>query len=388
MTHPARPQGYANSHALAMMSIKRFSPSPFADRYITPETTYGLYCRRLYALSIGDDPIAQYWNLRRAAVLYDVPERPLDIVGPDAEQLLERVFARRLSTLLVGRARYVVACNDDGNVLIDGVVLRRAHDRFMFVQADGEFEPWLRAQARALDVKISDPQARVLQIQGPAAYSIMRDATDGALTSNFKYFHAGEFALGSQRLFISRTGWTGELGYEIYTDGACTDHGALWDHLLRAGRPHGLTYTGLDSMGIRRLEAGILDYGTDFDDRMTPFDVGLDGLVDLDKPGGFIGDAALRVAPRGKLLFGLRCADIAPRAGDRLVVDGEPIGTVTAGVWSPALEAGIGYARLNRRANWLGMEVTLCPESGLSSDAQFVSMPFVDPEKRLPRTLG
>ena len=129
------------------------------------------------------------------------------------------------------------------------------------------------------------------------------------------YFHAGFFDIGGQEVYVSRTGWTGELGYEIYTKGAATDGPRLWEHLVTSGRAHGMIFGAMQSMNIRRIEAGILDSGSDFDTSMTPFEAGLERFIDLEKDC-FIGREALLNAKRGKRLYGLICKDLAPRSGD------------------------------------------------------------------------
>ncbi|MCB2135439.1 MAG: aminomethyltransferase family protein [Rhodobacteraceae bacterium] len=234
---------------------------------------------------------------------------------------------------------------------------------------------------------VSDPQSRVLQIQGPASPAIMAAASGGAINATMGYFHAGYFDLGGQRLYVSRTGWTGEMGYEVYTQGAETDCPRLWDHLMAAGAPHGMLFSSLGSMETRRIEAGILDSGTDFDRTMTPYQAGLGALVDLDKPG-FIGREALGRADRGKVLYGLTCTSATPGyRADLFDGAGEKVGAVTAGAWSPYLNCGIGYARMGSPGSWAGKRLQLAGTDGQRHDCMIVDLPFYDPEKRIPRGL-
>ena len=160
---------YIESFDTVQLSSFRVAHSPFAHRYMTDQTIFCMYCDRLYPVKMthDEDPIPNYWKLRHGVLLYDVPEKPLEIVGPDAGRLLERVLACRIETLNVGRGRYGIACHEDGTVLMDGVVMRLAQDRYWYVKANGEFESWLKANAIGLDVEVSDPNSRVLQIQGP-----------------------------------------------------------------------------------------------------------------------------------------------------------------------------------------------------------------------------
>lgn len=377
---------YAASHPTLRLSAKRFTASPYIDKYATEDMVFGLYCGRFYAVTVGEDPIEQYWKLRSEVVLYDVPEKPLEIRGPDAIALLDRVFVRRIDNLKLWRARYAIACTPQGGILMDGVLIRLAEDRFWYVQADGEFESWLLAYAEGLDVSVSDPQSRVLQIQGPAALDVLRVATGGRVPDKLGYFHAGRFDFGGQQLLVSRTGWTGEIGFEVYSDGATTDHHALWDHLMLHGASRGMQFSSVESMGIRRLEAGILDNGTDIDRSMTPYEAGLGAFVDLEK-AGFVGRNALLNADRGCRLFGLTCDGTVPRSGLEVWDGDHPVGHTTAGAWTPYLNTGIGFVRFDRHGEWPGRKLSLNDRDGNKYDCEIVSLPFYDPEKKIPRGL-
>jgi aminomethyltransferase len=382
---------YTDSFDTVALNSFRLEQSPFADRYVTDRTVFCLYCDRLYPMKLApdEDPIPNYWKLRRGVLLYDVPEKPLEIVGPDAAALLEGVLGCRVETLAVGRARYGIACNPDGTVLMDGVVMRLAEDRFWYVKANGEFLTWLGANALGLDADVSDPRSRVLQIQGPKSLDVLDAAIGGGLTADFRYFRAGFFDVCGQRLWVSRTGWTGETGIEIYCNSGPepTDHGALWDDLLACGEPVGMEFSSSSSMGIRRVEAGILDNGSDIEPDLTPFGAGLGQFVKLDK-GDFIGKDALETADRSQLLFGLLCPTAIPEAGLQVHSDNGPVGHITIGTWSPTLEVGVGYVRFDSPepgGDWLGRTVSLHDRDGTPHEATVDTLPFVDKEKQLPR---
>ena len=384
---------YIESFGTVQLSAFRIEQSPFAHHYATDETVFCLYCDRLYPVKMtaDEDPIPNYWKLRRGVMLYDVPEKPLEIIGPDASRLLEKVLTCRIETLPVGRARYGLACHADGTILMDGVVMRLAGDRFWYVKANGEFQSWLEANAIGLDVSVSDPDSRVLQVQGPKSLHVLDAAIGGGLSEDFKYFHAGFFDVCGQRLWVSRTGWTGEAGIEIYCNSGPepTDHDALWDGLLAFGEPFGMEFTSSSSMGLRRIESGILDNGTDIEPGLTPYAAGLGQFVHLDK-GGFIGRDALETAGRSQLLFGLVCAAATPEAGMDVDFDGGPVGHMTAGSWSPTLDAGIGYVRFDQPLpgdDWCGKTVWLRDRDGTPHEATVDTLPFVDKQKKLPRAL-
>ncbi len=384
---------YIDSFDTVQLSSYRLGQSPFADRYVTDRTMFGVYCDRLYPLktSLDEDPIPQYWKLRRDVLLYDVPEKPLEIIGPDAARLLERVLVCRVETLAVGRVRYGIACNEDGTVLMDGVLMRLGQDRYWYVKANGEFTSWLKAHAVGLDVEVSDPNSRVLQIQGPKSLDVLDAAIGGGLSADFKYFRAGFFDVCGQTLWVSRTGWTGEVGIEIYCNSGPgpTDHDALWDGLFSCGEPFGMKFSAGSSMGIRRIESGILDYGSDIEPDLTPFGAGLGQFVRLDKED-FIGRAALEGADRSQLLFGLVCPTAAPEAGMQVHSVNGPVGHVTIGTWSPTLDTGVGYVRFDRPllgGDWCGKTVFLHDHDGTPHHATVDTLPFVDKEKRLPRAV-
>ena len=379
-------QNYAAAHGTLRISAKRFEASPYTDKYANDDMVFGIYCRRFYPLSIGDDPIEQYWKLRRGVMLFDVPEKPLDIKGPDADALLERLFTRRIDNLKIWCARYAVACTPQGGILMDGVLIRLAEDHFWYVQADGEFESWIYAQAYGLDVTIRDPRSRVLQIQGPKSLEVLQAAAKGGVPDGFGYFHAGMFDFGGQELLVTRTGWTGEMGIEIYSDGENTDHHALWDHLIAAGAPSGLAFSSAESMGIRRIEAGILDNGTDIDPSMTPYEAGIGAFVELDK-ADFVGRDALAKADQSCRLFGLTCAEAVPFAGLQVRDGDSVVGHMTTGAWTPYLEAGIGFVRFHEKGDWSGRQLTLCTDEGSEHACDIVELPFYDAEKKIPRGL-
>lgn len=384
---------YADSFETIQLSSFRHGESPFAHRYVTEQTVFGMYCNRLYPLKANpdEDPVPKYWKLRRGAMLYDVPEQPLEIIGPDAAELLDRVLTCRMETLSVGRARYGLACNEDGTVRMDGVVMRLAPDRFWYVKANGEFMSWLEANAIGLDVEVSDPNSRVLQIQGPKSLDVLDAAIGGGLSTDFKYFHADFFDVCGQRLWVSRTGWTGEVGIEIYCNSGPepTDHDALWDGLFACGEPFGMEFSSGSSMGIRRIESGILDNGSDIEPGLTPFGAGLGQFVRLDKDD-FIGRAALEEADRSQLLFGLVCATAVPESGLQVHFNGSPVGHVTMGTWSPTLSTGVGYVRFDRPLpgdDWYAKSVLLHAHDGTAHEATVDTLPFVDKQKQLPRAV-
>ena len=364
------------------ISARRFEESPYIERTYSPEMVRGVYAGRYFPMSIGEDPIKKYWLLRQKALIFDVPEKPIEISGPDAIPFLEKVLTRKVSSINEGRGYYSLACTPQGGIFMDGVLFKFNENKFWYVQADGPFEDWLLAHTSNYNVKISDPKSRVLQIQGPASIDIMKAASNGKIDESMKYFRSGFFDLGGQNLYVSRTGFTNELGFEIYSDGFKTDHLRLWDHLMSCGKPHGMELSASRAMTIRRIEGGIFGNLTDINTTMTPFEAGLDFFVNMEKDD-FIGRDALMKKDRKCCLFGLTCKTETPVSGS-LVIDGENIvGHITAGVPSPTLQLGIGYVRFYYPNDWPGRELLLKMPNGNTHKCNIVNLPFFDHEKNI-----
>jgi aminomethyltransferase len=366
------------------ISARRFEESPFIERIDSPSMVRGVYAGRYFPIFMGEDFIDKYWCLRQKALIFDVPEKPVEISGPDVVPFLEKVFARKIATMTEGRGYYAIACTPQGGVFMDGVMFRLAEDRFWYVQADGPFETWLLAHSGGFNVTISDPNSRVLQIQGPASLAIMTSASDGAIDETMKYFRSGYFEIGGQKLYVSRTGFTNELGFEIYTDGANTDHLALWDHLMACGEPHGMEFSSTRALTIRRIEGGILGNLTDMTPDMTPYEAGLATFINMDK-GDFIGRDALVGKDTRSCLFGLTCATETP-VGGSVVMDGDDeVGYITAGIPSPTLGVGVGYVRFHAPGDWIGRKLKMRLPDNSFHEGEIVDLPFFDKEKHIVR---
>jgi aminomethyltransferase len=344
---------------------------------------YCVYNRRLMACCFDKlSTEAGYWRLRQKAAVLNTGEYVLQFQGPDAEALLNRLFTKDITRLRAGRCGYGLACYEDGGLLVDGVLLRLADDLFWYAQADGDFYSWARAHAAGMDVGISDPEVFVSQVQGPNSMRILADAADDGMPEPFGYFGIARVGFGGQQVVITRTGYTNELGWEYYTEPG-HDADALWRHLAAAGEAHGMEIFGLDAMHIRRIEAGILNAGSDFDRTTTPWAAGLGRFVDEDK-GDFIGRAALLEAPRESLLTGLYCA-AEPHIGGEILRGESVAGRVTAGAVSPYLERGIGIGRMQEAGFAEGEAVRVRCIDGELHEGRLASLPLYDKECEIPR---
>jgi len=344
---------------------------------------YCVYNRRQMACCFDKlDTIDGYWRLRQQAAVLHTGEYPLQFRGPEAERLLDKLFTKDITRVKPGRCAYGLACYEDGGLLVDGILLRLEPDLFWYAQADGDFYSWARAHAVDMDVEISDPEVFVSQVQGPNSLKILAAASDDGMPEPFGYFGLARVNLGGQQVVITRTGYTNELGWEYYTE-PHHDADALWSHLEAAGEPFGMELFGLDSMHIRRIEAGILNAGSDFDHTTTPYDVGLGRFVDADK-GDFIGKQALLDAPGDIRLTGLKC-EAEPHIGGEICTGGKATGKVTAGAVSPYLQHGIGIALMDQSGFSEGDQVTVRCIDGEMHAGSLASLPLYDKEAEIPR---
>lgn len=345
---------------------------------------YTVYNRRFMCVCMDDlDTEEGYWLLRTQAACLHTGEWPIEITGPDATKLMDLLFVNNIGKVKVGRCGYGVACFDDGGLLVDGVFVRLEENRYWYVLADGDFINWARAHAKGMDVQIIGTAINVSQIQGPASMDILEAAATGGLPEPFGYFGSAWVDFGGQSVLITRTGYTNELGWEFYTE-PHHDPDALWAHLEKAGEPYGLRMFGLDSMNIRRIEAGILNANSDFDETTTPYDVGLGGFVDLQK-ADFIGKAALEKADTRLRLHGVICPDGTPKVNGRVEWQGDAAGRITAAAYSPYLGHGIGYALMRSPDVGPGTEVRIEGNDGQMYAATLAETPLYDKACEIPR---
>ncbi len=367
--------------------ISHCAKSPWFSRTWSENAVYGEYAGRLVLLSIGNDTVEEYWKLRREVGLFDVPERPVEIRGRDAVAFMNRVFTRSVDKVRVGRGSYGLLCHQGGGLICDGIIFRLAEDRFWYVHADNDVYLWMLAQAHGYRVEIHDPGSWVLQVQGPNSMQVLANACDGGAPGEFRYFDAFEGEMGGQKVFVSRTGWTAELGFEVYNMDPDVDGPALWDHLVEAGADAGIAACSQLSMNIRRIEAGILNYPTDMDRSTTPFDMGLGVFVDLEAHD-FVGRDALREASHEVRFAGFRCEPAHLRYGSPVMSGNETVGRITAYEISPYLECGVGFILFDSPESMNATGLTIADRDGRSSKIELVDLPFYDAEKNIPRGLA
>ena len=313
----------------------------------------------------------------------------MQITGPDAAEFMQLLTPRNLSECQVGQCKYVMITSEEGGIINDPILLRLGEKHFWLSLADSDVLLWAKGVAvhSGMDVNIGEPDVSPLQLQGPNSLGIMK-VLFGEDISTLRYFFLRELELDGIPLVVSRTGWSGELGYELYLRDASRGD-ELWERIMAAGKPFGLC-AGHTS-AIRRIEAGMLSYHADMDIETNPFELGLDRLVDLDMDATFIGKAALqRIKAEGirRKQVGLEIAGL-PIDGTNTQFwpakkNDQKVGTVTSAVYSPRLEKNIALAMVSVEAAAKGSEMIVYSVSG-DRPATVVDIPFIDRKKQRPK---
>lgn len=337
------------------------------------------------------DPEQNFWNLVNDAILCDVAvERQVEITGPDAAKFVQMLTPRNLSMMQVGQCKYILITNAAGGILNDPILLRLAENHFWISLADSDILLWAQGVAvhSGMNVNIYEPDVSPLQLQGPKSGLIMQDLF-GEDISTLKYYWLREVELDGIPLIVSRTGWSSELGYEIYLrDGSKGD--VLWEKIMQAGQPHGLQPGHTSS--IRRIEGAMLSYHADADIHTNPFEVGMERLVDLEMSADFVGkDALKRIQKNGiqRRLVGIEFNG-EPLKGPNTTFwpvhfGDAPVGKVTSAVYSPRLEKNIALAMVSSLHSSLGTHLSIDTKNGVR-DAVVCETPFFDPKKKLAST--
>ena len=334
------------------------------------------------------DPVKNFWNLVNDAILCDVAvERQVEITGPDAAQFVQLLTPRNLLECAVGQCKYVLITDENGGVLNDPVLLRLAENHFWLSLADSDILMWAKGVAvnSGLDVSLCEPDVSPLQLQGPKSGDIAK-AVFGERIDGLKYYWMEEFELDGIPLIISRTGWSSELGYEIYLrDGSRGNE--LWDHIMKIGEPMGLV-PGHTST-IRRIEGGMLSYQADMDYTINPFELGLGRLVDLEMDANFIGKEALKKIKsegvrRSQVGIEISCPPLShPNTSYwPIIIGSEEVGYITSAVYSPRLDKNIALAIMDVNHSAIDtVAETTTPEGNYS--IRVVQKPFYDPKKKI-----
>ena len=333
-------------------------------------------------------PEQNFWNLVNEAILCDVAvERQVEITGPDATKFIQLLTPRDLSKLAVGQCKYVLIVNNEGGILNDPVLLRLKENHYWLSLADSDILLWAQGVAinSGLNVKIIEPDVSPLQLQGPNSGKIM-EALFGESINDLKYYWLRELDLDGIPLIVSRTGWSSELGYELYLrDGSKGDE--LWEKIMAAGKLHGLKPGHTSS--IRRIEGGMLSYHADADINTNPYELNLGRLVNLDTDINFIGKEALQKInkdgiKRKQVGVILNCD---PLTGPNttfweILKDKQVVGKITSAVYSPRLKQNIALAMVSINSSEIGTVLDVKMNDKIIK-ATVVEKPFYDPKKKL-----
>lgn len=355
----------------------------------------------------------EYNAIRNAAALIDVsPLFKYLVTGPDAAHLVDRLITRDVATMTVGQVYYTPWCDEHGKVIDDGTVARLGETRFRWTAADPSLR-WLRQNAVGLRVTVEDvsEELAALALQGPTAARVLRAVSDADI-DRLKYFRVTSGVIDGVRVEISRTGYTGDLGYEIWIPSASAVR--VWDALMEGGRAHDITPAGMLALDVVRVEAGLLLIDVDFHgskkalidpQRYTPFELGLGRLVSLDK-ARFVGQQALRLdaltAPRRRIVglevgwpeveriyehHGLvpALAATTSRVAVPVYNNGRQVGKATSTTWSPVLKKMIALATLERPHDQPGasVQIELTVEAVRHRAAAIVApTPFFNPRRK------
>ena len=334
------------------------------------------------------NPEQNFWNLINDAILCDVAvERQVEITGPDAAEFIQLLTPRDLSKLSIGQCKYVLITNHEGGLLNDPVLLRLAENHFWLSLGDSDILLWAQGVAinSRLNVTIKEPDVSPLQLQGPKSIDVMKSLF-GENIINIKYYWLIETELNGIPLVVSRTGWSSELGYEIYLrDGSKGNE--LWELIMEAGKKFNLQPGHTSS--IRRIEGGMLSYHADADINTNPFELGMDRLVNLDNDNKFIGkDALIRIKETGikRKQVGI-IIDCDPLEGPNttfwpIIKNDKQIGKITSAVYSPRLNKNIALGMIeidHTEINTL-FEIEIL---NYLYNARVVEKPFYDPNKKI-----
>jgi aminomethyltransferase len=362
--------------------------SPFFDATVRWGAKGFSVYNHMYIPRDFGNPEENFWNLVNNSILCDVAvERQVEITGPDAFKFIQLLTPRDLSKFAIGQCKYVLITNNDGGILNDPVLLRLGENHFWLSLADSDILLWAQGVAvnSDLNVSITEPDVSPLQLQGPNSGKIMENLFGEAI-NKLKYYWLKELDLDGIPLIVSRTGWSSELGYELYLrDESKGDK--LWEMIMAAGKDLGLKPGHTSS--IRRIEGGMLSYHADADINTNPYELGLDRLVNLDTEINFIGKQALKkIKEEGvkRKQIGLEIKSNPLKAPNttfwNIFHDGKNVGKVTSAVYSPRLKKNIALAMVDIEYANINSKLSVEIEGSLINSI-VVEKPFFDPKKQI-----
>ena len=366
----------------------RVHKSPFFDATLRYGAKSFTVYNHTYMPTCYSSPVEEYWSLVNDVTLWDVTcQRQIEITGPDAFPFIQTLTPRDMSRCEVGQCQYMMLTNQEGHIVNDAILLRVAEDRFWLSPGDGDVLMWAMGAAvnSGFDVKVFEPDVSPLQLQGPKSPHVAKELF-GDWVLDMKYYRLAHTELDGSPLVISRTGWSGELGFEIYLqDRHYGDQ--LWERIMAAGKPYGIKPASPNT--IRSIEGGLLSYVSDITLNDDPFVIGMDRFVNLDQDD-FIGRDALRKIKQAgtkRRLVGIEISGDPIEGSNEnfwpISSGDEQIGHVTRCVYSPRLEKNIGWANLAVEYSTTGTAVTLEMPDGPRATT-VCDTPWIKPEIKIP----
>jgi len=377
-----KPVSHEKSNSLELARSIQVHPLTYQELPYDPEYSY--YAGRLTLEKLSNvSPEEMYWKARREIIFRHTGEHPFEISGKDSLKLLQKIFPRDISKLSKGRCSYQFACYHDGGIITDGILLKIDENKYWFAQADGDLFSWYKAHSKNMDVEISDPDVWVSQVQGPLSMKLLENLSDGFNENDWKYFDWKELKILDQKVIVSRSGFTNELGWEIYFRPE-NETEKLGDYILEEGKKLGMILVATPGFRCRRIEAGLLSAGQDFSKKTNPFSVGLGRFVNFDKED-FVGKEALLSSDKRCRTWGIRVMDGTAIKGESIKINEKKIGTITSSTWSPYQICGVGIVHLDNNDNGPGDIVDVKCTDGKVHKGEICKLPMYDEKGEIVR---
>ena len=371
--------------ALELARTIGLHPLTYQELPFDPE--YSIYAGRLTPEKLSNATADEmYWKIRQELIFRHTGEHPYEISGPDSLKLLQKIFPRDISKIKIGRCSYQFACYHDGGMITDGILLRIDENKYWFAQAEGDMFSWYKAQAEGLNVKIDEPNVWISQVQGPRSMELLDILTKTNISSNWKYFDWIEVNISGEKTIISRSGFSNELGWEIYFRPE-NNIEKLGDLILEEGSKMGMIITATPVFRCRRIEAGLLSAGQDFTNKTNPYSVGLGRFVDIDKEN-FIGKEALQKANKKCLTWGIRVDGGTAIRGKSLKINSKVVGEVTSSTWSPYQVCGVGIVHMQDSNYGPGTLLDVDCTNGKIHKGELCKLPMYDAKGDIVRGIN
>ena len=371
--------------ALELARTIGLHPLTYQELPFDPE--YSIYAGRLTPEKLSNATADEmYWKIRQELIFRHTGEHPYEISGPDALKLLQKIFPRDISKIKIGRCSYQFACYHDGGMITDGILLRIDQNKYWFAQAEGDMFSWYKAHAEGLNVKIDEPNVWISQVQGPRSMELLDLLTKTNTSSNWKYFDWKEVNISGEKTIISRSGFSNELGWEIYFRPE-NNIEKLGDLILEEGSKMGMIITATPVFRCRRIEAGLLSAGQDFTNKTNPYSVGLGRFVDIDKEN-FIGKEALQKANKKCLTWGIRVDGGTAIRGKSLKINSKVVGEVTSSTWSPYQVCGVGIVHMQDSNYGPGTLLDVDCTNGKIHKGELCKLPMYDVKGEIVRGIN